>query len=284
MPAVEPDWWLELAEFEDELEAAAQSERPDFICSVTNEIMRHPAMLVDGEESLHTYEYNALINWFFDEGRNTDPRTNREIEPSRRSFIRDNRLQREIRSWCEDKVRAWREELAAQPDAGAAIRSSVHLFVDHSNVAVDAKNATGKELNVRRLVHCVERRRDAKERVVVGSDELERTRAQWRNLDYFVLTEKGSGKEQLVDNALHAHLMRTAGKTFEPGRVLALVTGDGGPNHGSTTFPECISAALQNDWHIELYSWGRKLNQVYVDMAEQHASHVSIHRLEEIYK
>ena len=69
----EPDWWLELKDFHDELDAAARHERPDFVCPVTNEIMRVPYLLVDGNESLHPYEYNVLVSWFITEGNDTDP-------------------------------------------------------------------------------------------------------------------------------------------------------------------------------------------------------------------
>ena len=110
-PVEEPDWWLELEEFHDELDAAAGRERPDFACPVTHEIMRVPYMLVDGNESLHTYEYNALVSWFITEGNDTDPARNMRIEPARRNFISDGRLGREIRNWCEDKARMWRQEL-----------------------------------------------------------------------------------------------------------------------------------------------------------------------------
>lgn len=280
-PVEEPDWWLELKEFHDELDAAARRERPDFACPVTQEIMRVPYMLVDGNESLHTYEYNALVSWFITEGNDTDPARNMRIEPARRNFISDGRLGREIRNWCEDKARMWRQELKAQPSPGrAAARADVHVFVDHSNAAIGARMAS-KQLDLPRLAQCVEAGREVRERVAVGSHESELSRAGWEQLGYTVAADPRRGKERFVDEALHAQLMRTAAKRFDPGRIIALVTGDGNANEGRTSFPQCIEEALKNDWHVELHSWRRSMSQVYTKLAEEYTDHFSIHYLDD---
>ena len=278
----EPDWWLALTDFHDDLDAAARQDRPDFLCPVTAEIMRAPYLLVDGHESLHTYEYNVLVNWFITEGNDSDPVRNTRIEPARRNFISDGRLGREIRSWCEEKVRKWRQELKSQASAStdsAAARTDVHVFVDHSNALIGALKA-GTKLDLARLAQCVEAGREVRERVVLGSLETERNRAAWEQLGYTVTADTRPGKEHLIDDALHAQLMRTAAKRFDPARVIALVTGDGNDNEGRTTFPQCIEEALKNDWHVELHSWRRSMNRVYVAFAEQYPTHFSFHILD----
>jgi ankyrin repeat protein len=281
----EPHWWIQLEEFHDDLEVAARQERPEFTCSLTHEIMRCPANLVDGEESHHTYEHNAIVAWF-QTGSTTDPISRKEIDPAQRTIVRDNRLQREIRSWCEAKVDAFRRELAvvahSQREDVAAPPQMVHVFVDHSNVAIGAARAgCGPDLNVDWLVRHVEAGREVKERVVIGSYESERTRDAWEAMGYSVATDSRRGPERFVDDALHAQLMRTAARRFERPHTIALVTGDGNCNEGRTTFPECIEEALKNDWHVELYSWRSSTSQVYVVLAEQYASHFTVRYLDD---
>ena len=278
-PTDEPEWWLELSPLHDALDDAAKVERPDFICSISQELMRNPALLSDGRaQGEHVYEHDHVKKWVDTHG--TEPTTRARLRNARITV--NGPLQRAIRSWCEEKADLLRQGAATLRPA-PVVRSGIHVFVDHSNVSVGATRATGKPLDIRRLVHGLERRRDARERVVVGSAELKRTGSEWKKLGYTILTEKGHGPEQLVDEALHAHAMRAAGKSFEPGRVMVLVTGDGNNNQGSTTFPECVSQALRNDWHVELYSWRQALSQVYLDLATQHASHVSIHYLDDVF-
>lgn len=282
-PSDQPQWWTDLAEFHDDLELAARQERPEFMCSLTHEIMRCPANLVDGEESHHTYEHDAIVAWFAT-GSTTDPISRAEIDPARRTIVRDNRLQREIRSWCQAKVEAFRQELTsvAQREEVAAPSRIVHVFVDHSNVAIGAARAGhGPDLDVAWLVRHVEAGRDVKERVVIGSYESERTRDAWEAMGYSVATDSRRGPERFVDDALHAQLMRTAARRFERSRIIALVTGDGNCNEGRTTFPECIEEALKNDWHVELYSWRSSTSQVFMAQAKEYASHLTVHYLDD---
>ena len=64
--------------------------------------------------------------------------------------------------------------------------------------------------------------------------------------------------------------------------MIALVTGDGGANHGRTTFPECVAAALKNDWQVEVHSWRHSTSQVYSRMAEQYKGHFELHFLDDM--
>ena len=282
-PVDEPDWWLELEEFHEDLDAAAREERPDFLCPVTSEIMRVPYLLVDGHESLHTYEYNVLVSWFITERNDTDPVRNTRIDPARRNFISDGRLRREIRNWCESKAREWRQELESHsaPAGRAVARTNVHVFVDHSNAAIGARKAGRQlQLDLAWLAQRVEAGRQVKERVVVGSHESGCCRAEWEQLGYTVAADPRRGREHFVDEALHAQLMRAAAKRFDPARVIALVTGDGNANEGRTSFPQCIDEALKNDWYVELHSWRRSTNQVYARYAEQYPEQFAIRYLD----
>jgi hypothetical protein len=286
----QPKWWLAMAEFHTELNDAAQSERPGFIDGAFSyEIMRNPAMLMSGppgnREALNTYEYDDILRWFAS-GGNKDPITNVQVSPAQREIVRDPRYQREIRDWCEQKVHDWRQELAKQPVASYttahdATKAIVHVFVDHSNVTLGASRA-GTAFDAATLVRHVERGREVHERAVVGSHESERTRAEWEQLGYVVNADPRRGKEHFVDDALHAQLMRTAGLRFDPPHVVALVTGDGNRNDGRTTFPECIEAALKNDWHVELYSWRQSTSGIYIEMARMYADHFCVRYLDDI--
>lgn len=284
----QPPWWLELEDFHEELNNAAQMERQAFLdTAFSGEIMRNPAMLMSGppgnREPLNTYEHDQIVKWFA-LGKNTDPNTNARVDPAQRELVRDPRLQREIREWCEGKVRVWREELATQPKSRHVARDAVrvvHVFVDHSNATLGAARA-GKQCDAAALAQHVERGREAQERIVIGSHQGECARTDWEQLGYAVVTDPRRGRERFVDEALHAQLMRTASRRFDPPRVIALVTGDGNLNEGRTNFPECIEAALKNDWHVELHSWRKSTNKTYLDMAKQYQEHFCVCYLDEM--
>jgi uncharacterized protein len=88
--AGEPQWWLDLERFYADLEATARVEKLDYLCSITNEIMRNPAALVDGDVFQHVYEYDAIALWMTDNC--IDPRSGVSIDPTRCALIRDKRL------------------------------------------------------------------------------------------------------------------------------------------------------------------------------------------------
>ena len=277
-PTDEPQWWLELEELHDALDDAARAKRPEFICSISGEIMRNPALLSDGRaQGQFIYEHDHAKKWV-DEHR-TEPTTRAKLRDPK--FALNGPLQREIKNWCEEQV-ALLQQGSVEPPPEPIARQSIHVFVDHSNVAIGAKRATGDELDVRRLVQSIEQRRDAKERVVVGSHHSERAGTEWKKLGYKMLADPRRGKEHFVDEALQAQLMRTAAKSFTPRRVLVLVTGDGNANEGRMTFPECVEAALKNNWQVELYSWRQALSQIYVDMAAQYVNDFSIHHIDDL--
>ena len=284
----QPQWWLELEDFHDELHEAAQLERAAFIDTAFKcEVMRNPTMVMSGptgsREPLNTYEHDEIVKWFA-QGRNTDPNTNEQVEPAQRELVRDPRLQREIRDWCEEKVRVWRDKLATQVNARPSVHDAqrvVHVFVDHSNATLGAVRA-GKQVTAATLAQHVERGREAHERIVIGSHQSELARTEWEQLGYSVATDPRRGKERFVDEALHAQLMRTASRCFDPPHAIVLVTGDGNLNEGRTNFPECIEAALKNDWRVELHSWRHATSKTYHEMARQYKEHFSLFYLDEM--
>lgn len=264
---------------------AAQREQPNFIDSTfTFEIMRNPAMLVIDGEALESYEHDEIFKWVFTLGETNNPSTGCELHPAKLSIVADKKREREIRNWCIDKVHAWRLELERGAEASAeppAYQSKVHIFVDHSNVTRGAARS-GKKIIPAQLVEHVERGRDVQERMVVGSRESEGARPEWERLGYTVAADPRRGKEVFVDEALHSQLMRTASRCFAPPHVIVLVTGDGNANHGRTSFPECVEAALKHDWQVELYAWRKSTNRVYWQMAEEYNEHFTLHFLDEM--
>lgn len=281
----QPDWWTKLAEFHHALTEVAKEKQPNFIDETfTFEIMRNPAMLVSAGEALESYEHDKIAKWI-NMGTAQNPSTGSQLDPAKLSIILDKKRELEIRNWCIDKVEAWRRELeqeaaSAMPAAGVVDRK-VHVFIDHSNVTIGASRA-GKVLDPARLVEQVEHGRKAEERIVVGSRETERARPEWARLGYDVVADPRQGKEIFVDEALHAQLMRTASRRFVPPHVMALVTGDGNTNHGRISFPECVEAALKNDWQVELYAWRHSTSQIYHQMAEEYKGHFTLHLLDEM--
>ena len=101
-------------------------------------------------------------------------------------------------------------------------------------------------------------------------------------LQYTVAADARRGREHFVDDALHAQLMRTASRSFEPPRALALLTGDGNANSGRTTFPDCVERALQNGWHVELVSWRSSMHAVYTRFEREYADYFRIRFLDDM--
>ena len=274
-------WWEDLTEYHEGLEAAAESERPDFRCPLTQEMMRTPAMLCKDGVATHTYEHSAIYKWIVTHGNLTEPLTNEELPPlesNKISIIVNQDKQREIRAWAERKVDEWKAQSRA-PLRREPTRQDLHVFVDHSNVL---HGATSRTLDIKRLVRFTEGGRNVHERVVIGSHASEATRAEWEAWQYTVAADDRRGREHFVDDALHAQLMRTASKSFDPPRVLALLTGDGNANSGRTTFPECVERALQMGWHVELVSWRSSMNAIYKRFARNYPDQFRVRYLDEM--
>ncbi|EOD11620.1 hypothetical protein EMIHUDRAFT_214477 [Emiliania huxleyi CCMP1516] len=278
----EPEWWLALAEFHADLEAAAREECLSFLCSITGEMMRHPAMIVVRGVASHSFEQVAIRHWL-DDGGATNPATGEELPRGGASVILNSQMQREIRSWCEARVAGWRRELEEAPceRERPAERPRVHIFVDDANIF----GRTSQSLfSIAQLAACVERGRDVEERVVIGSGTSERARGLWEQQGYRVDTDPRPGRQRFVDEALHARLMQTATKSFGPPRTIALVTGDGNRNEGRTSFPACIEIALKHGWRVELHTWRATMNRIYHQFEGEYGSFFRIHFLDTLLR
>ena len=115
-------WWETISNYCEALDSIAEVERPEYLCALSKELMRVPAMLcVDGVAS-HTYEHREIATWVNTRVANheplTEPITN-EILPADRTTVVTNRdRQREIRAWAEMKVAVWQAEEAASATKG----------------------------------------------------------------------------------------------------------------------------------------------------------------------
>ena len=267
-PTNEPAWWLEIREWSEQLDDAAREENPNFICHISQEIMRNPAMLALNGTSNHSYEYDGITEWFA-RGNDRDPITNEPMPPSQRSIIINGGLQRDIRAWCEGKVGEWTQVVAAPVPAAVPQRVGIHVFVDHSNVSIGARR-TGRQLDVEQMIRSVEGDREAKKGFVAGSQMTDDHKAAWERCGYTVALDERAGPERFVDEALHAAMMDDVSRNFPERRVLVLLTGDGNANEGRTTFPSCLEHALTRDWDVEVFSWRSGASSVYAAMDEQY--------------
>ena len=160
----------------------------------------------------------------------------------------------------------------------AHLKSRVHVFVDGWNVHNHSGDYQSHELSVKRVVQRIECDRTVVERKLCGSAREGNERDQrmwqpWRDANYEVDIEvrpPGAG-EQGVDDRIHAAALRTASKRFNDDRTLIIVTGDGNDNHGRTTFPEVVNAALQQGWVVEMYTWRHSCSRKLLDFARNYA-------------
>jgi hypothetical protein len=67
----------------------------EFICPITQEIMRSPLMCRSG----HTFERSAILTWLKDHG-NTNPLTRDRLSPS--GLVTNHALEARISSWCKE--------------------------------------------------------------------------------------------------------------------------------------------------------------------------------------
>lgn len=193
-------------------------------------------------------------------------------------------LRRKIREWCE--IRA--AELSRQNSApleskkmAVGVSNCVHVFVDDSNLVVGAP--AGRLVNIGKLVQIVHQSRKVMEKVVVGSGSTPTKSAhwqRWKQAGYAVMNDPRRGREVFVDEALLSQLGKTAARTYQPPRVLALVTGDGNRNQGRASFPDHLQTALLHGWHVELYSWKRSVHSCYSKFADEYGEKFKVIHLD----
>ena len=158
----------------------------------------------------------------------------------------------------------------------AHLKSRVHVFVDGWNVHNHSGDYQSHELSVKRVVQRIECDRTVVERKLCGSAREGASQRMWQawkeaNYDVDIEVRRAGAGEQAVDDRIHAAALRTASKRFEDDRTLILVTGDGNDNHGRTTFPEVVNAALQGGWVVEMYNWRHSCSRKLLDFARNYA-------------
>ncbi len=57
-----------------------------------------------------------------------------------------------------------------------------------------------------------------------------------------------------------------------PPQTLILASGDGskGKSTGATSFPDCVLAALEHGWNVEVHSWKHSLSAEWLKIAAKH--------------
>ena len=89
------------------------------------------------------------------------------------------------------------------------------------------------------------------------------------------------GREVAVDDVMHAQAFHELDKDYRGPRVLQLVTGDGGTNHGRTSFVDVVIKALRKSIPVEIYAFRRSCSGRFKDLARQYPDMVKIIYLDE---
>jgi hypothetical protein len=294
-PTSDPQWWeLIHPDHQKALDTIAQDEHPAYICRITLEIMRDPALLV---ETGNSFEYHALHRWVNtapsdEDGNKKDPQTSESFSDT--TIARNRGLGRQIRAWCEAKVKELnraRLELEAvvdSPQASQWAADGAHIFVDDSNLMAGAQSRPTFDLA--KLILVIEGKRKVKERVAIGSKAANAERAEhwqvWEAAKYELsigTRDPQTNKEVFIDEALQASLAKTAANQYNPSRVLVLVTGDGNQNNGRVRFPEIVEIALRHGWCVEVYSWESRTHGVYKRYSQEYVGFFQLHFLDKIF-
>ena len=137
-----------------------------------------------------------------------------------------------------------------------------------------------------KLAKVVEGGRQVEERWVVGSGSHSPLQHMWKSAGYTVKWDPRYGSEHNVDEALQAQIWKALSKEYSttatsPQHTLVLLTGDGNQNGGASSFPDCIQAAMQKGWRVEVWCWRRKSSKVYERFAMEYPSSFVLSYLDE---
>ena len=180
------------------------------------------------------------------------------------------------------------------------------VFADNSNIFMNAQYTRAEDerdysirVSVPRLCDVVRAGRHPKAQVVVGSHGgrgVPSWQPAYEKEGFMVhVEERRGGREQMVDDVLHAHSMQALTKDFGKGRLsqtLILLTGNGNGNGGRTTFPDIVVEAMKHNalreangseplWNVEIVSWQRSLSSRMKDLRDQYPGYVSIRWLDQ---
>mmetsp|Transcript_17638 Transcript_17638/g.68472 ORF Transcript_17638/g.68472 Transcript_17638/m.68472 type:complete len:736 (+) Transcript_17638:92-2299(+) len=155
----------------------------------------------------------------------------------------------------------------------------VHMFVDFSNILLGfSPNNSPYDLltqfSVSGLVDAVVQGRPTTTLCVAGSFPAEGSRvwSDFRDCGFETHVDPRRGQEKFVDEFLHAQILRRVCRRATPAgprKTLVLLTGDGNANDGKSNFPECVQIALENGWHVELWSWRRSTSKHFHRLARE---------------
>lgn len=151
---------------------------------------------------------------------------------------------------------------------GDAMVDRVHIIWDNSNIFVSGRSVCDKleyrpgpfRIHFQHLIDLAAAERPIEQVFCVGSVPPP-TDAIWGHIEQLTgkppeLYERGaeSGKEQAVDQALQARMLRL-GYDFKPPETIVLLSGDGSGFEEGIGFFADIKRLHQAGWNVEVLSW-----------------------------
>lgn len=168
----------------------------------------------------------------------------------------------------------------------------LHIFVDVSNICHE------KRVNVTSLLNAVVDGRSVEQICCVGStssslssNKLENeVWKSWRNCGTpygcqatTTVLKRIGGKEQTVDDVLHAGMLKEVCKSYGSSsrRTIVLLSGDGNNNNERlSNFPSIVESALSKDWLVEVWSWRQSTSGNYRRLQEHYPSAFRLRQLD----
>ena len=167
-----------------------------------------------------------------------------------------------------------------QPSGGRVKRSRwteerLSVFMDNTNIQA----GTQHPLDYSRLALLVKDGRSFDVMVVVGSHpdprpvnnwEQAATAAGWATRGL----ERVHGKEQAVDEVLHAMIFDALDRPTHHSKRLVLLTGDGNGNGdaSNSSFLKCVQSALRREIPVEVWAWSASCSHKYAELAVSHSN------------
>lgn len=165
----------------------------------------------------------------------------------------------------------------------------VHILWDNSNIFLSGRRACDEierkpgefRINFERLIDLAADGRPVEQVFCVGSVPPP-TDAVWGHIKRLTgkmpeLYERGaaSGKEQAVDQALQARMLRL-GYDYNPPETLVLLSGDGSGFEDGVGFFSDIQRLHRFGWNVEVLAWEKSCKRVMRDWAEENGTFVPL--------
>ena len=156
---------------------------------------------------------------------------------------------------------------------GTEAEEIVHVFVDISNIDGGRQE---RKIVPSKLYKAVIKGRQVAQIYAVGSVQNEKEKgspywSRWSECDaqLVLLSKTYAGREEAVDEALHAAMLGEASKKYAQRRTMLLLTGDGNDNGGrATSFPHTVENALRGGWLVEVWCFRVSASSVYRRFAD----------------